>query len=422
MVGLQQLSIHRRLVEKLEIVVTVFWLIYFLDVNIPPPLPPGIINALSYPFVALLVALHWKEVTYVATRNITLLLFIAVAMFSLVWSADISSTFDINRGLLRTFFFGAYFTARYSLKEQMKILAWVLGIAAVLSLLACLGVPSYGIKEDGWQGIFPYKNYMGRAMVLGGILLLILALDNARNWLCWVGLVITLFLAIVSQSSTSVLLLLLLFAQMPLYLLIKQQYRVRVILLSLVCIALSALVMVIVAQQETILVNILGEGTNFNGRTPIWTIVIDTVSQQRPWLGYGYGGFWTSDAGAHVIANTWASDRGIVESFNAHNVYIEIFADLGLVGLILYAIVLINVAIKGMILLLASKKVEYFWLYQFLMFMTLASLADVGLGIGATNAYGILSIAVCLSVSLEYQRLQKKQSLKRVPKITTQRF
>lgn len=415
MVELQSLSIHRRLVERFEIVVTVFWLLYFLDVNIPPPIPGGIINALSYPFVALLVALHWKEVAYVATRNITLLIFLSLAIFSIVWSADLASTFDINRGLVRTFIFAAYFTARYNLKEQMKIMAWVIGIAAILSLVTCLGIPSYGVKEDGWQGIFPYKNYMGRGMVLGGILLLTLALENARNWWYWVGFILTFFLAIVSQSSTSVLLLLILVVQMPLYFLIKQQYRVRVVLLSLLGVVLGIVVMLIVAQQETILVDILGEGTNFNGRTPIWSIVIDTVSQERPWLGYGYGGFWTSDAGAHVITNTWASDQGIVENFNAHNVYIEMFADLGLVGLMLYGLVLVNVAIKGMILLLASKKIEFFWLYQFLMFITLASLADVGLGFSATNTYGILSIAACLSISLEYQRLQKKQLQQSLP-------
>lgn len=409
MIGIQPLSIHRRLVDKLEVVITVFWLLYFLDASIPPPIPASLINALSYPFVALLVALHWKQVAYVATRNIPLLIFLGMAMFSVVWSADMASTLDINRGLLRTFLFGAYFVARYSIKEQMKIMAWVIGIAAVLSLLVCIGVPSYGIKEDGWQGIFPYKNYMGRAMVLGGVLLVTLALENIQNWLYWLGFALTIFLAIVSQSSTSVLLLLLLLAQVPLYGLIQQKYRVRVVLLSLVCVLLGAVLMVIVAQQETILVDILGEGTNFNGRTPIWTIVIDIVSQERPWFGYGYGGFWTSDAGAHVIANTWASELGLRENFNAHSVYIEMFAYLGLVGVILYAIVFIDVALKGMVLLFSQKKLEYFWLFQFLMFVTWASLADVGLGISATNAYGILSIAACISISLEYQRLRKKQ-------------
>jgi len=141
MIGLHQLSIHRPLVERLELVVTVFWLLYFMDANVPPPIPGSIVNSLSYPFMAIALALHWKQIAYVATRNISLLIFVSMALLSLVWSADLSTTMDINRGLIRTFIFGAYFAARYSLKEQMKILAWVIGIAAILSLLVCVGIP-----------------------------------------------------------------------------------------------------------------------------------------------------------------------------------------------------------------------------------------------------------------------------------------
>ena len=414
MIGLHQLSIHRPLVERLELVVTVFWLLYFMDANVPPPIPGSIVNSLSYPFMAIALALHWKQIAYVATRNISLLIFVSMALLSLVWSADLSTTMDINRGLIRTFIFGAYFAARYSLKEQMKILAWVIGIAAILSLLVCVGIPSYGIGEDGWQGIFPYKNFMGRSMVLGAILFLIMTFNkNRQSWINWLGFSLTILLAVLSQSSTSILLLLLLLSQMPLYRLIKQQYKLRVILLSLVCILIGAVFMVIVANQETILVDVLGEGVTFNGRTPIWSLIIETVSQDRPWLGYGYGAFWTSDAGVHVILNTWASDLVIPESFNAHSVYMEIFANLGLLGLILYGIVFIIVFLKSTLLLLSTKKIEFFWLFQLLLFISLASLADVGLGISATNTYGILSIAACMSISLEYQRLQKKKYLEK---------
>ncbi|MGF1587858.1 MAG: O-antigen ligase family protein [Pleurocapsa sp.] len=420
MIGLHNLSIHRRLVEKLENIATVFWLLYFLDARVPPPIPESIVNALSYPCIAILIALHWKQIAYVATRNISLLVFVGVAMFSLVWSADYNSTLDINRGLVRTFLFGAYFAARYSLKEQMKILAWVIGISAVLSLMVCLAVPSYGIGEDGWQGIFPYKNYMGRSMVLGTVLYLIMALNQRRSWLCWIGLILVIPLSLLSQSSTSVLLLMLLLSQMPLYGLVKQKYKLRVIILSLVCILIGAVGMFIIASQETILVDILGKGTTFNGRTPIWTLVIDKVSQERPWFGYGYGGFWTSDAGVFVILNSWASDLEIPDNFNAHSVYIETFANLGLVGLILYGIAFVSVLIKTVILLFATKKVEYFWLFQFLLFVALASLADVGIGISATNAYGIISIAAYLSIALEYQRFHKKYQVKKVSEIATQ--
>ncbi len=414
MIGLNNLAIHRPLVERLELVVTVFWLLYFMDANVPPPIPGSIVNSLSYPFVAIVLALHWKQIAYVASRNIPLLVFVSVAMFSLVWSADFSNTLGINRGLIRTFIFGAYFATRYSLKEQMKILAWVIGIAAVLSLVVCLVIPSYGIGEDGWQGIFPYKNFMGRSMVLGAILFLLMTFNKSRqHWISWIGFGLTILLAVLSQSSTSILLLLLLLSQMPLYGLIQQQYKLRVILLSLACILIGAVVMLIVANQEIILVDVLGEGTTFNGRTPIWSLIIETVSQERPWLGYGYGAFWTSDAGVHVILNTWASDLAIPESFNAHSVYLEIFANLGLLGLVLYGIVFITVSIQSAILLLSDKKIEFFWLFQLLLFTILASLADVGLGISATNAYGILSIAACMSISLEYQRWRKKKHLKK---------
>jgi len=193
-------------------------------------------------------------------------------------------------------------------------------------------------------------------------------------WINWIGFGLTILLAVLSQSSTSILLLLLLLSQMPLYKLVKQQYKLRVILLSLVCIIIGAVFMVIVANQETILVDVLGEGVTFNGRTPIWSLIIETVSQDRPWLGYGYGAFWTSDAGVHVILNTWASDLVIPESFNAHSVYMEIFANLGLLGLILYGIVFIIVFLKSTLLLLSTKKIEFFWLFQLLLFISLASL------------------------------------------------
>lgn len=89
MIGLRNLSIHRTLVERLELMVTVFWLLYFMDVKVPPAIPESIVNSLSYPFIAALLALHWKQIAYSATRNIPLLIFISVAMFSMVWSADL---------------------------------------------------------------------------------------------------------------------------------------------------------------------------------------------------------------------------------------------------------------------------------------------------------------------------------------------
>jgi O-antigen ligase len=74
----------------------------------------------------------------------------------------------------------------------------------------------------------------------------------------------------------------------------------------------------------------------FNGRLPIWTLMVDKVSE-RPWFGYGYAGFWTSDEAMVILTNTWAAStasEGI--RFNAHNGYLDMVLQLGFSGLLLY--------------------------------------------------------------------------------------
>ena len=148
MLGFHNLSINRRLVEKLEIGAIIIWLVYFQSVKVPPPFTSSFFNSLSYPLAAALLALHWKRIFYVATRDIILLLFLGVAFASIFWTVNLSATIEANRGLLRTFLLGAYLAACFDLKEQMKILAWVFGISLVLSLICALAIPSYGIGEN----------------------------------------------------------------------------------------------------------------------------------------------------------------------------------------------------------------------------------------------------------------------------------
>lgn len=413
MIGISRLSINNPILRNLEILVTVIWLLYFLDIKIPPSLSL-LFNALSYPIIAVLVALNWKRIAYIATRNLPLLIFLGTAIFSFLWSTNLSKTFDGSRGLLRTFLFGAYFVTSYNLQEQMRILVKVFGLVAILSTLLCLVFLQYGFATDGWSGIFSYKNYLGRAMVLGAILFLITALNNLKgSWLTWILFGLAISLTLLSDSSTSLLLLLIMLPQMLFYWIIQQKYKLRSIFLSFVCILIFGVIVFIVANQETILVDILGEGLTFNGRTPIWTLVIEKVFHEKPILGYGYQAFWSSDAGSYVIMHTWASNGAppIPTTFNAHNAYLEIFANLGFLGLFLYGLVLLDIFPKIIILLFSTKKIEFFWLLQFLIFICFASLADVGIGLGNTSTYGMLSISAFLSISLEYERFFKHKKI-----------
>ncbi|MGF1539614.1 MAG: O-antigen ligase family protein [Pleurocapsa sp.] len=382
-----------------------------MEVTVPYP---SLFNALSYPFVAILAVLHWKRLLYVTTRDIPLLILLGTALASVIWSADLSMTMAGNRGLVRTFVFGIYFASRYTLKDQMKIIGWVCAIAAVLSLAVGVVLPNYGIGEDGWLGIFPYKNYLARSMALGGILFLVLALNyRKQRWLGWIGLALTVTLILLSRSASILIILFFFVSLMPLYQLIKQPYRIKVILLSLTTVLTSGAALLVANSLEFILVDLLDKDLLFNGRIPVWHLVIEK-SLDKLWLGYGYNAFWSSDAGVDVIVNSWASDRGIIpESFNAHNGYLEVLSQLGLWGILIYVIVICTVFFKTFILLAGTKQVKYFWVFQCLVFLFLTSVADVGSNLLSTNFYGTFGIGLCLSIALEYQRATRKKIISR---------
>jgi O-antigen ligase len=407
--------------RNLEVVVTVIWLLYFLDVRIPSPILDKSIRVLAYPILAILVILHWKRFSWVATRDIPLLLLVGTAFASVFWSADPGKTLDGCKGLLRTFLFGAYLATRYSLKEQMKILTWVFGIATILSLVVALAIPSYGTAArldhpGAWQGIFAHKNILGYAMTIGAILFLLTAIKERKpNWLAWSGFGLAVVLTVLAYSSSALVSLLLLLSLMPVYKLVRQHYKLQVILLSMTCILAASVAIFIFSNLETILVDILQEGLTFNGRTPIWDLIVEKT-WERPWLGYGYSAFWESDAGAYVILHTWASAGGAKEAveqgFNAHSGYFQLLPQLGFLGISLYAISLVTVFIRVFILLLSTKKIEFFWLLQFLVFICVTNVGDAmaTVFLSSDASYMSIYVSICLSTAIECKRIKRKRN------------
>ncbi len=400
-------------VRNLEVVVTVIWLLYFMGVLAPSPIPK-LMKVLSYPIIAILVILHWKHLSWVATRDIPLLLLVGAALASVFWSVDLGMTLDTCRGLLRTVLFGAYLTTRYSLKDQMKILTWVFGIGAILTVAVVLVIPSYGMAgridhPGALQGIFDHKNSLGYAMAIGAILFLLTAIKERRpNWLAWSGFGLTVVLTVLAYSSSALVSLLVLLSLMPLYKFVKQHYKLQVILLSMTCILAGSAAILIFGNLETIVGDILGE--NLTGRTSIWDLIIEKTLE-RPWLGYGMNAFWTSDAGVYVILHTWASNDLAIEgqNFNAHSGYFAFLPQLGFLGISLYAISLVTVFVRVFILLLSTKKIEFFWFLQLLVFISVANVGDQMVSIFGTTSYTSIYVSICLSTAIEWRRIGVNQ-------------
>lgn len=82
------------------------------------------------------------------------------------------------------------------------------------------------------------------------------------------------------------------------------------------------------------LVKTLGRNSTLTGRTDIWRIVLQ-LSQPRPLLGTGFESFWMGDR----LTTMDRFEKGIQE---AHNGYLEVYANLGWVGVILLAALIVT--------------------------------------------------------------------------------
>lgn len=387
-----------------------------MDLDASPPIST-IFNSVVYLGVIILAGFQWKRIAYFLTNDKTLILLVALACFSVFWSGFPIYTFARLRGLSVTTMFGAYLAARYTVRQQMRLLSWAIIVAGILSIVVCLLIPSFGITSTNnqtvWKGIFFHKQLLARTMALGCSLFIvnIVTKDNKR-WVKLSLLVIPVSLILLSNSKSGLILMLLSIGILSLYKIAKQQSLIRVIIALILLLLSASITYIIVDNLEFILVDLLGKDLQLNGRTPIWTLALEKI-KERYWLGYGYSAFWYSDAGTYVINHTWLGASGALPtSWNAHNGYIEMLLQLGIIGLGLTIIHMLYLIFKTTKLLISNLTIESLWMLEFLGFIivnntsgTMTFLSD------NNNIFWVIHVAVSISCSIEYSRINKNQNL-----------
>jgi exopolysaccharide production protein ExoQ len=153
----------------------------------------------------------------------------------------------------------------------------------------------------------------------------------------------------------------------------------------------------------------LGKNLEFNGRMPIWQLMIEQ-GLKRPFTGYGYAAFWTSDTGLFVVGQSWAA-ASLDEAgfrFNAHNSYMDTFLQLGFLGLSFY-LSSILLAIYRLIKLIVKKHdvSNNLWMLQSLFAMVLMNLADSFGGMSPSSQW-TLFVYISLSSAFQQSRLQRR--------------
>jgi exopolysaccharide production protein ExoQ len=294
------------------------------------PLPTVIIESGVYAVGALLVLARWRRVADAARRVWPLVALTLLAAISIAWSDAPMLTARRSVFLLGSTLIGIYLGERFSMDQLLRWLAQMLCVIIAASvILFCISPSSvidYTAYNGAWKGVTINKNTFGWCMAIAVAVLTLVRFSRFR-WSRYVFLFTAAILLLLSRSATSLVGCVLMVSFIPLWRVIRAGTKTRHLVYVVTLMAICASIYFIWAEQA-LLFRVLGRDSSFTGRTDLWPLVWSAI-MKHPFLGYGYGGFWSGVRGD--VLNIYIASRWL--PMGAHNGYLELGLAFGILGL-----------------------------------------------------------------------------------------
>ena len=281
----------------------------------------------------------------IAETNPFFLLFLLLVPTSVLWSIDSGATIGRYLSVLTMVQLClAFGVMGWHARRFQNVLRPLFTCFIVLSLVYGLVFPDRAIEhgegtlKDAWRGLTYQKNEFGML----GSLTLVLWLHawltgEVRRGLATVGCAIAAAAMLLSRSSTSLLSTVL--ASIFMLLLLRPPRNLRryaplfVGTFASIVVVYAVAVLDIVPGLSILLqpfAALSGKDLTFSNRSLIWSIVKEHIVLS-PYVGSGYGAYWVGPfptSPSYVFLK-----RMYFYPSEAHNGYLEIFNDLGMLGL-----------------------------------------------------------------------------------------
>lgn len=275
-------------------------------------------------------------------RNLFLVAFLFMIGFSFMWSTVPITTITAAVNLFVLSAFGVLMAVRFTLRQFLGMFIIVLAIGTLMSVAWVFALPQYGTNATGWSGLAVGKNDLGNDGVVG-VLSFALGARVFPRWRfqLYALLGLALMLLVGSQSKTSLAAGGLTVAAIVVF----QAFRARRTLYGAVVVTLLTVTFVaflFVTANIGLIAGFLEKDVTLSGRTNMWPLILDKIIE-RPFGGYGYGGFWNgyfSPSFRVLVENTWFPNH-------AHNALLEISLDVGIVGVLLFLALHVQAVRRG---------------------------------------------------------------------------
>lgn len=336
----------------------------------------SILSILAYFIIVVVMLRSYRKMIRVCADNLIAFALPTLAFLSIIWSQFPSRSFLYAGFILLNTLFGLYLAARFRPLQQINLIALTGVVATISSFVLAIAYPAAGVdyKEEvgGWQGIFPHKNVAGLLLIL--FVLPVFCVRLPISWqksFRWVYTLLAMIFVIMTQSRTAWIIGFLLVGNVMLMPYIRRLPGRERILASIVTVFGSLFIAILAyAYQGEILIG-LGKDPTLTGRTIIWGAAI-TAALKRPFLGFGYFAFWNGLRGESINVAIAAGDLSLG---NAENGVLQLWLELGLVGVFLLGLSLFRTC-RNALILLRSNTERYVDCYFMILVFTLLSLVD----------------------------------------------
>ncbi|TAJ31593.1 O-antigen ligase [Bosea sp. (in: a-proteobacteria)] len=309
----------------------------FSEGGAPSPLAAFDIGKLTfYPSAAGLAMLcfaRYKPVLATVIKALPIFAFIIWAFVTCLWAPTPTAAFNTTGRVFVIVLGAAYISARMKPAEIISLLTQAFAISITISLICIVAFPRIGYNstlmgyESAWRGAMMQKNFLGALMNYGFIVAYYSNLwktnyTHIRLYLLFMSPI----MLVMSQSATAMIATISTAAFVILLAMVNNSSSKFEKLASLwVFFATMTAICVGLIFSEDIFA-LIGRSTTLTGRSEIWPMIIELI-KERPIIGYGHA-FWNADSA--IRANLWARGGWLIA--HAHNAYLDIWFQTGLVG------------------------------------------------------------------------------------------
>jgi len=322
-----------------------------------------------------------RQMVMAAVKGWLIWLVVGWAIVSVLWSQDPTLTIRRSVTLLLATLYGLFLAVRYPPLTVLRLLGFVMIVILGSSLISVALGASWATIDPyylgSWNGVMVHKNALGRLSVLALLIFGVLFQQTTRPWqVGWaVAGLAGLLLIIGSQSASAIVVLgLVVIAWLMLILVntLSHQQQLQVAALSVgTAIPGGSLIWLF----STEIVALLGRDLTFTGRLPLWQ-ALWSIAWKQSLLGYGFGAFWL-ESGRMIELDIALMRQRFWWALHAHNGYLDIWLEVGLIGLVLTCILLILALWRSLIMIQRKQAGSYlYFVCLFIIFLLLYNLSE----------------------------------------------